>query len=202
MFRSKFFLTGMVLLFALGGSSPFFAQSMNFDDLRQRSNEFFQEAESHPDELRQRAEPGEILSMESALQKAADVLIADLPGGVRIAIIDLQVDNTELKTFVTYELEHYLHNAGLIIVDRQHLDRITLEGSFIDFNDQTAVTIGKSAGANVVILGMIHGEAELRRLRLRALDVQTAQVLATASERLDPNIEIGSPPRVMPQRPE
>ena len=42
--------------------------------------------------------------------------------------------------------------------------------------------MGKFAGAKAVITGGITGSGDMRRLRLRALDTQTARVLAAASE--------------------
>jgi curli biogenesis system outer membrane secretion channel CsgG len=78
-------------------------------------------------------------------------------------------------------------NEGFIIIDRSQLDRIRLEQNFqlsgvVD--DETAVSIGKVVGANIIITGSVTGTDSTRRLRLRALNTQTAQVMAVASERL------------------
>jgi hypothetical protein len=51
-----------------------------------------------------------------------------------------------------------------------------------EIDDETAVSIGKFAGADIIVTGKIDGEGSLRRLRLRALDTQTAQVVGAASE--------------------
>ena len=53
-----------------------------------------------------------------------------------------------------------------------------------EVDDVTAVSIGKIAGASIIVTGTVDGADDLRRLRLRALDVQTAQVIGAASERL------------------
>jgi hypothetical protein len=53
-----------------------------------------------------------------------------------------------------------------------------------DADDRTAARAGLLAGASMVITGRVDGEGSLRRLRLRALDTQTAQVIGTASEPL------------------
>jgi hypothetical protein len=52
-----------------------------------------------------------------------------------------------------------------------------------EVDDVTAVSIGKFAGANIIVTGRVDGEGELRRLCLRALDTQTAEVVSVASER-------------------
>jgi hypothetical protein len=51
-----------------------------------------------------------------------------------------------------------------------------------EVDENTAVSIGKFTGANVVITGMVHGEGNLQRLRLRAIEVETGQVVGTASQ--------------------
>jgi hypothetical protein len=52
-----------------------------------------------------------------------------------------------------------------------------------EVDDDSAVSIGKLLGANVVITGSISGSDSMRRLRLKALNVQTAEIVAMASER-------------------
>ena len=67
------------------------------------------------------------------------------------------------------------------------MDRIRREQNFQlsgEVDDNTAVSIGKIIGANIIVTGRVDGEGNLRRLRLRALDTQTAQVVGVASERL------------------
>ena len=83
------------------------------------------------------------------------------------------------------ELEVILVNNSYDIVDRSTLDRIRQEQQFQlsdDVDDKTAVSMGKFAGAKVVVTGGITGSGDMRRLNLRALDAQTAHVLAAASE--------------------
>ena len=73
-----------------------------------------------------------------------------------------------------------------MIIDRSHLDQIRKEQRLQtsgEVNDNQAVSIGKIAGANVILTGAVTGKGDLRRLRVRALDTQTAQVLITASEK-------------------
>ncbi|MDR1863067.1 MAG: hypothetical protein LBQ67_07835, partial [Treponema sp.] len=53
-----------------------------------------------------------------------------------------------------------------------------------EVDDRTAVSIGKFSGADIVVTGRVDGEGDLRRLRLRALNTQTAQVVGSASERM------------------
>jgi len=73
------------------------------------------------------------------------------------------------------------------MVDRAQLDKIFDEqrfGATSDVDDNTAARMGKISGASIVITGRVDGEGNLRRLRLRALNTETARVVGVASERL------------------
>jgi hypothetical protein len=52
-----------------------------------------------------------------------------------------------------------------------------------EVDDTQAVSIGKFAGANIIITSSVTGSGDLRRLRLRALSTETGQVVVAASER-------------------
>jgi predicted nucleic acid-binding protein len=125
--------------------------------------------------------------IESALIKAANTVMPNLQKEAIIAIINMSSDNSEVSEFITGELEYILVNNKFNVVDRSQLDKIRQEQKFQlseDVDDNTAVTMGKFAGANVVITGAISGSGDMRRLRLRALDTQTARVIGVASEAL------------------
>jgi predicted nucleic acid-binding protein len=124
--------------------------------------------------------------VEGSLERAADKLIEKIPAKSRIAIVYVTSNDPEITEFIANELEFIMVNNGLIMIDRSQLDRIRREQNFQisgDVNDEQAVSIGKIAGANIIITGAVTGTGNLRRLRLRALDTQTAQVLTAASER-------------------
>ena len=61
------------------------------------------------------------------------------------------------------------------------LDAIRQERNFQmsgEVDDDFVASIDHCLGADIVLTGSISGEGEMRRLRFRALDVKTAQVLA------------------------
>jgi len=123
--------------------------------------------------------------VSNALRNAADTLKQSLPQDSRIAIINISSNDNEVSDFVAGELEFLLVNNGFFIVDRSQLDRIRQEQNFQlsgDVDDNSAVSIGKFTGANVVIVGNISGTGNMRRLRLRVLDTQTAMVVRVVSE--------------------
>jgi curli biogenesis system outer membrane secretion channel CsgG len=70
------------------------------------------------------------------------------------------------------------------IVERKDLDIIRREQNFQlsgDVDDATAVSIGRMAGAKIVITGTILPYGAGKYLNIRALDVETAQIQAASS---------------------
>lgn len=125
-------------------------------------------------------------SVESSLERAAGQIVTKIPSGSRIAIVYVAAEDSNVAEFIANELEFILVNQNLTVIDRSQLDRIRQEQNFQlsgEVDDDHAVSIGKIAGANVIITGAVTGAGALRRLRLRVLDTQTANILTAASER-------------------
>jgi hypothetical protein len=103
----------------------------------------------------------------------------------KIAIVNISSPDKDQSEFVAAELEFMLVSNNFIIVDRSELDRIRREQNFQlsgDVDDSQVVSIGKFAGAGLVITGSITGSGNMRRLRLRVLDTQSAELRGSASE--------------------
>jgi hypothetical protein len=125
-------------------------------------------------------------NVEGSLQRATGRIVEKVPAGSKVAIVYVTAADPDLVEYIAGELEFILVDQGLTVIDRSQLDRIRQEQEFQlsgEVDDNEAVSIGKLAGANVIITGSVTGTGSLRRLRLRALDTQSAQVLTAASER-------------------
>jgi len=123
--------------------------------------------------------------VEGALARAAQDVLKNVPARSRIAIVYITAGSE--TEYIAGELEYIWVNDGFTIIDRSQLDRIRREQNFQmsgEVDDDTAVFVGKMIGANIIVTGRVDGEGRLRRLRLRALNTQTAQVVGAASERL------------------
>jgi hypothetical protein len=124
--------------------------------------------------------------LEAALRRSANVLINSIPAESRIAIIFVNAPANDISEYIAKELEYLLVTQNFTLIDRSQLDILRHEQKFQmngEVDDNTAVSIGKISGANVIITGSITGISDLRRLRLRALNTQTGQVLAVSSEK-------------------
>jgi hypothetical protein len=127
------------------------------------------------------------LNIEEALERASKDIAKNFTARSRIAIVYITAQDKSTTEFITGELEHILQKLGFVIIDRTELDRVRAEqqfGASGEVDDSTAARIGHIAGASIIITGRVDGEGSLRRLRLRALDTTTAQVIGTASERI------------------
>ena len=125
--------------------------------------------------------------VEGALSRAADETLKNIPQRSKIAIVYITAQDRSTTEYIVGELEFIWVNKGYFITDRSQLDRLRREQNFQmsgEVDDATAVSIGKFAGADIIVTGRVDGEGNLRRLRLRALNTQTAQVVGVASERL------------------
>ena len=125
--------------------------------------------------------------IEGALARAAEQTLLNVPQRSRIAIVFITAEDRSTTDFITGELEFIWVNGGYIITDRSELDRLRREQNFQlsgEVDDATAVSIGRFAGADIIVTGRVDGEGNLRRLRLRAINTQSAQVVGVASERL------------------
>ena len=125
--------------------------------------------------------------VEGALARAADETLKNVTQRSKIAIVYITAQDRSTTEYIVGELEFIWVNKGYFITDRSQLDRLRREQNFQmsgEVDDATAVSIGKFAGADIIVTGRVDGEGNLRRLRLRALNTQTAQVVGVASERL------------------
>jgi hypothetical protein len=129
------------------------------------------------------------LETEDAVQRAAEKLIGGLPENVVLAVLNISADekNTAVSVIsIMEELEFRLLEPGRFkIVDRRSLDAVRAEQDFQisgAVSDESAVSIGNMLGANIVITGALSGSAGARRLSLKALDVQSAELIAVVRE--------------------
>ncbi|MCL2065645.1 MAG: penicillin-binding protein activator LpoB [Candidatus Cloacimonetes bacterium] len=125
------------------------------------------------------------VGIEGAVERAVNEAFRNVPQRARIAIVQISVPDTNLRAFVSGEVEHIVRRQNFRIVDRVALDRILEEQTRQiggDFDERTAVNIGRLAGADLIVTGSIDGEGALRRLRLRVIEVETSEIVGTASE--------------------
>ena len=92
---------------------------------------------------------------------------------------------TGYADYAVEDLEYNMVKAEFRLVDRQQIERIRIEQQLQlsgEFDDNSAVSIGKMVGANSVIVISVSYVDKSGRLILKALDVQTAEIIAMARQ--------------------
>ena len=124
---------------------------------------------------------------DTAIANSFETLNKLIPERSKIAILGITPNNNDSLYFAEELMIKFVNSRKYIIVDRSTLESIRQEQRFQmagEVSDDSAVSIGQFLGADVVITGTITGTGNQKRLRLKALDVKTAQVLAMSSEKI------------------
>jgi len=124
--------------------------------------------------------------IEEALTEAIQLAFKEIPPSSRIAVLSIYTSDNTHRDYVLNETEVRLFNQGFRLVDRTHLETIRSEQGLQysgEVDDVTSVNIGKLAGARYIVTGSVDGTGMLRRLRLKVLDTETAEVVGLASVR-------------------
>jgi TolB-like protein len=120
------------------------------------------------------------ITLDTALKNTTLYLVEKLPPGTLVVVLNFSSKHEELSTYVIEELTANLVNNGkLTVVDRQNLDTIQKEMQFQmsgEVSDESAQAIGKKLGAQTIISGSIDALGNIFRLRVRAIEVQTAAI--------------------------
>jgi TolB-like protein len=124
--------------------------------------------------------------IEQAIIKSFEQLINNIPQNSIVAVINISSRDIGFAEYFIDEITYLLVNSKKCrVIERNTLDAIRTEQNFQmsgDVDDDHVISIGKMIGANVVITGTISGSGQMRRLRLKALDVRTAEIIAMSSE--------------------
>jgi TolB-like protein len=125
-------------------------------------------------------------TIDEAIAKSFAAISENIPERAIVAIVNISSENTKAAEYAIEELTLLFVNFGKHdIVDRRSLDIIRGEQNFQmtgEVDDNSILSIGHILGAGVVITGSIDEEAN--RLRLKALDVKTARIVAMSSEKI------------------
>ena len=121
------------------------------------------------------------VTLDMALNNSTVYLNGRIPAGTKVVVLNFTSNWPELSEYVIEELIGYIVNEEtLTVVDRRNLETIRNEMNFQfsgEVSDETAQSIGKILGAQTIISGSITAIGSAYRLRVRAISVETAQIL-------------------------
>jgi hypothetical protein len=118
--------------------------------------------------------------LDIAIRDTSDYLNDNIPKGNKIVILNIQSDHAALSEYIIDELiANAVNDKMFSVVDRAQLDQIRMELNFQfsgEVSDESALSIGRFLGAQTIISGAVSELADRHRMRIRALNVETAEV--------------------------
>jgi TolB-like protein len=121
------------------------------------------------------------LTLDAELSNSTTYFSNILPANTKVVVLNCTSKWPDLSDYIIEELIGYIVNERkLTVVDRQNIENIRREMDFQlsgDVSDETAQSIGKMLGAQTIISGSITAIGNAYRLRIRAIAVETAQIL-------------------------
>jgi hypothetical protein len=127
--------------------------------------------------------------IETSVRNSFDRVTKDLKKKSKIAVVNVDGDNIDEADYVLEELTYLtVHSPKKFqVIDRRQIDAFRASNSVgipSYNNDYILMLIGQLLGADIILSGRVDGPGELRRLRVKALEVKTGQLIGDASERI------------------
>jgi len=123
---------------------------------------------------------GGTVPLDRAIREAAQNIENNVPAGQKVAVLNFSSPTDQFSEYVIDELSIQLANGKkLVVVDRRELDLIRQEEQFQmsgEVSDESAQSIGKKLGAQIIVSGSLNAMGGAYRFRIRALNVETAVV--------------------------
>ncbi|MDR0320709.1 MAG: DUF1566 domain-containing protein [Treponema sp.] len=118
--------------------------------------------------------------LDIAIRDTSDYLNDNIPKGNKIVILNIQSDYANLSDYIIDELiANAVNDKVFSVVDRAQLETLRMELNFQlsgEVSDDSALSIGRFLGAQTIVSGTISEIGDRYRMRIRALNVETAQV--------------------------
>ena len=119
------------------------------------------------------------VSLDSAVLSAAGTIETRLTNGAKVAVLAFTAGSQGFSDYIIDELAIALAaNNKLVVIDRQYTDVIRKEMNIQmqgDVSDDDVKKVGHQLGVQFVITGNIVDVGTAYRLRLVAINVETAQ---------------------------
>jgi TolB-like protein len=132
-----------------------------------------------------------VLPFDEALQNMLTYLADRISSGSTVAVLSFQSEYPNLSEYVIDEITSGLVNTDLYtVVDRRSLELLAQEMAFQlsgEVSDETALAIGRRLGAQMVISGAVSYLGEFYRLRVQAIEVETARIQGSQTITIQPN---------------
>jgi len=134
--------------------------------------------------------------LSRAIRHVSDYLNDTIPRGNMAVFMNIQSDFEQLSDFIIDELlANAVNDRVFTVVDRQQLDVIRAEQNLQlsgEVDDETALSVGRFLGAQVIVSGRISSLGGHYRLTIRALEVETARLQGQYNQNIGTVATIGA----------
>jgi TolB-like protein len=138
----------------------------------------------------------ETVILDTAINQSMTYLAGRLTRGAKVVVLNFDAPTGELSDYVIEELTAYIVNDGsLAVVDRRNLELLQQEMNFQmsgEVSDATAQAIGRKLGAQIIISGSITRLSDNYRMRIQAIEVETAQILGVQTVTVEPDATLAA----------
>ncbi|MDR2795787.1 MAG: hypothetical protein LBB47_03635 [Spirochaetaceae bacterium] len=127
------------------------------------------------------------MEIEISVRNSFDRATQSLKKKQKIAVINVDSDDIREADYILEELTYLtVHSPKKFeVIDRRAVDAFRASNGIgipSYNNDYILMLIGQLIGAEIILTGRLDGAGELRRLRVKALDVKTGRLLGNSSE--------------------
>jgi len=123
------------------------------------------------------------VNLDSVIQEGSDYIISKLPIKSRIGVVNMNSSSVNLSNYVIDGIiMHLVNQDNFMVIERYELETVQREQEYQlsgEVSDETAVSIGKQLGTQMIVTGSILPFGNDYSLRLKITDVQTAQIIGT-----------------------
>ena len=120
-------------------------------------------------------------SLDIGLRDSTNYLNERIQPNSKVIVLNFTSQWPALSEYIIDELIGYIVNEGnFMVVERDNLEIIRQELNFQlsgEVSDETAQSIGQILGAQTIISGAINKIGDAYRLRIRAISVETAEII-------------------------
>jgi hypothetical protein len=121
--------------------------------------------------------------LDSVIKESSNYIISKLPAKSKVGVVNMYSSSVNLSNYIIDSMVMHLVNmSNFVIIERSELDNIQNEQRYQlsgEVSDETAVSVGKQLGTQMIITGSILPLGDNYSLRLKITDVQTAQIIGT-----------------------
>ena len=123
--------------------------------------------------------------LNTGLSNSAKLFEERIPKGTKLVVLNIRSSSPQLSEYIREELsDHFVNRNHFTVVDRSNLELLQQEMAFQlsgEVSDETALSIGKKLGAQIIISGSIESFGDVFRLRIQAIAVESAAIQASFS---------------------